>query len=104
MAYTLAKAATAVGRDRSSILRAIKSGKLSAMRDEASGAWLIEPSELHRLYPPADAQGSAQPDAEVRTDESAPEIRELRALLEQERQERRRERADRDTVIADKDA
>ncbi|HZT88918.1 MAG TPA: hypothetical protein VFA12_13180 [Stellaceae bacterium] len=101
MAYTLAKAAIAVGRDRSSILRAIKSGKISATRDEASGAWLIEAGELHRLYPPAVAQSAAQSDAEARTGDTAAEIRELRALLEQERQERQRERADKDDVIAD---
>jgi hypothetical protein len=101
MAYTLAKAAAAVGRDRSSILRAIRSGKLSASRDEASGAWLIEAGELHRLYPPATAQDDAQPDAQACTGDAAAEIRELRALLEQERQERQRERADKDDVIAD---
>jgi hypothetical protein len=101
MPYTLAQAATAVGRDRSSILRAIRAGKLSATRDEATSAWMIEPSELHRLYPPVDAQGDARGDAEARTGDAAAEIRGLRALLEQERQERQRERADKDATITD---
>ena len=64
MAYpTLATAAAAVGRNRSSISRAIKSGKLSATRDEVTGAWIIDPAELHRLYPPVDARDDAWPDA-----------------------------------------
>jgi hypothetical protein len=49
--YSLAQAAAAVGRNRSSVLRAIKAGKISAVRDEATGEWRIQPAELHRLYP-----------------------------------------------------
>src|SRR4051812_44941197 len=59
MPYNLPQAAAAVRRDRSTILRAIKAGKLSATRDAASNGWLIEPAELHRLY-------AAQPDAQQR--------------------------------------
>jgi hypothetical protein len=71
MAYSLAQAAKAVGRDRSTLLRMIKIGKLSAARDEASGAWVIEPAELHRVYPPVEPHveehRSAQGDAQIRT-------------------------------------
>ena len=52
--YSLAQAAVAAGRTRSTIVRAIQAGRLSAVRDEASGAWVIEPAELHRLYPVAE--------------------------------------------------
>ena len=55
MPHTLRQAAKAVSKDRTTILRAILSGKLSATRDEATGSWLIEPAELHRLYPPANS-------------------------------------------------
>jgi Helix-turn-helix domain len=72
MAYSLAEAAEAVGMARSSILRAIKAGKISATRDE-HGQWQIEPAELHRVYDPAPAA------ATTRTDEL---IAELRARLE----------------------
>jgi chromosome segregation ATPase len=89
-AYSLAQAAAAVGRNRSSILRAIKAGKLSAVRDDASGEWRIEPAELHRLYPLADELGGAQGNAQLRNDAAQVEIRELRARL-----------ADKDDVIAD---
>ena len=88
--YSLAQAAAAVGRNRSSVLRAIKAGKISAGRDEATGEWRIEPAELHRLYPVTDAQGDAQANAQQRHDSAQVEIRELRARL-----------ADKDDVIAD---
>ena len=86
MAYTLAQAAVAVGRSKSSVLRAIKAGKVSAVRDEATAEWRIEPAELHRLYPVADAQRDPQSGIEG----AQVEMRELRARL-----------ADKADVIAD---
>ena len=50
MAYTLTEAATATGLSRSTIFRAIKSGRISAARIE--GNFSIEPVELHRVFPP----------------------------------------------------
>jgi hypothetical protein len=48
---SLAEAGVAVGRTRSAILKAIKRGAISATRDPATGGWLIEPAELHRVFP-----------------------------------------------------
>jgi hypothetical protein len=83
MPHILSQAAKAVGKDRTTILRAIKSGKLSAGRDELTGAWLIEPAELHRLYPPdmphtVHATGNAM----ARHEPEPGEFRELQARLE----------------------
>ena len=50
MSYTLGTAAKATGKDRSTISRAIKKGKVSAKKDE-NGQWDIDPVELHRVYP-----------------------------------------------------
>ena len=62
-------AAELAGRDRSTILRAIESGKLSASKSEV-GHYLIDPAELERVYgalrtpdvqtdaPPLDAQAA----------------------------------------------
>ena len=50
--YSLATAAAACGVNKSTVLRAIKAGKISATRNEHS-EWQIEPAELHRVYPPA---------------------------------------------------
>jgi hypothetical protein len=52
MPYNLAEAGAAVGRSKSSILRAIRKGALSAARNETTGEWAIEPAELFRAYPP----------------------------------------------------
>jgi excisionase family DNA binding protein len=51
MPYTLMQAAEATGKSKSTILRSIQSGKISASRDGLTQGWLIEPAELHRLYP-----------------------------------------------------
>jgi hypothetical protein len=50
MPYSLQSAATACSVSRSAILRAIKSGRISATKDEL-GAWVLEPVEVHRVYP-----------------------------------------------------
>jgi hypothetical protein len=50
--YSLAKAAAASGRSRSTILRALQSGRLSAVHDATTGAWAIDGAELARVYPP----------------------------------------------------
>jgi len=58
MPYTLAEAATATGTNKTTILRAIKSGKISGAKDE-HGEWHIEPAELHRVYPAIEARSAA---------------------------------------------
>src|SRR3954452_12094095 len=85
MPYNLAQAGTAVGRNRSTILKAIRRGAISATRDEATGGWLIEPAELHRVFPPVavETSGNAQGNAATpgATTETG-EVRELRARLD----------------------
>jgi hypothetical protein len=61
MAYTLAQAAVATGRDRSTLLKAIKSGKLSAARDEATSAWQVDPAELARVYGIGNPEAKSEP-------------------------------------------
>jgi hypothetical protein len=50
MGYSLTEAATASGKSRMTIQRAIKSGKLSASRRDDE-SYDIDPSELHRVFP-----------------------------------------------------
>jgi hypothetical protein len=64
MSYTLGQAAKAVGKTKPTILRAIKGGKISAVKDEASGEWRIEPAELHRVYQPASIEVTPKPATE----------------------------------------
>ena len=58
--YSLAEAAKAVSKSKSTLLRAIKKGKISASKDD-SGQYQIEPVELFRAYP--DATGDVLRDA-----------------------------------------
>src|SRR3954447_1948903 len=50
MYLSLRAAAKEAGIAKTTVIRAIRSGKLSAQRDE-TGGWAIDPSELHRVYP-----------------------------------------------------
>lgn len=60
MGLTLRQAADLCGKSRSTIHRALKSGKLSGARDD-DGSWSIDPSELARVFP-WDTAGQAQRD------------------------------------------
>lgn len=50
MQYSANQAAEATGKNVATITRAIKSGRLSATKDEA-GAWQIDGAELARVFP-----------------------------------------------------
>src|SRR3954462_15930595 len=51
MAYTVAQAARTIGKSKATVLRAIAAGKVSAARDAATGAFFLDPAEVHRLWP-----------------------------------------------------
>jgi hypothetical protein len=51
MYTSLGKAAAAAGVSKSTILRAIVSHRISASKTD-TGDWAIDPSELHRVFPP----------------------------------------------------
>ena len=82
--HTLTTAAKAIGLNRSTVLRAIKSGKISAAKDE-HGEWQIDPAELHRVYPPvAEAPGptsAEQQPATVGAADPAARLEEKIAML-----------------------
>jgi hypothetical protein len=50
MSLSPAEAAKHVGLTKQSVIKAIRSGRLSAIKD-ASGGWAIEPVELFRVWP-----------------------------------------------------
>lgn len=81
MSYSLKQAADATGKDRSTIQRAIKSGKISAILE--AGAYQIDPAELHRVFPVV-VRNEAKDVATQHsaTDATASENRELRAKVE----------------------
>lgn len=67
MKYTLSEAASATGKNKATIQRAIKSGKISAPKGE-SGSYEIDPSELHRVFPPVAQRVAHQANATTRND------------------------------------
>lgn len=97
MVYTLGEAARATGKSKATISKAIKSGRVSACKDE-TGTFHIDPSELHRVYPPTVSSEHQE------THENTPEktgidgtIRELQARLEAAHERL----SDKDSVISD---
>jgi hypothetical protein len=99
MSYTLREAAKASGKSKATIGRAVQSGRLSAVKDEATGAWRIDPAELHRVFPPR-SSGQVQ-DGSLSQSDVASETVETAGLLRQERHERERERVQLQTRIDD---
>lgn len=108
MTLSLQQAATAIGKEKSTISRAIKSGRMSANIKE-SGVYEIDPAELFRVFPPKPApDASTEPMQQTTpeqigsaTDATAGEIRELKARLEVLGQERTREREQLESTIRD---
>jgi excisionase family DNA binding protein len=60
MHLTLRQASRQVMASKSTILRAIQSGRMSAHRQD-DGSWRIDPAELFRCFDPVPAGGSANP-------------------------------------------
>ena len=91
---TLAEAAKAAGRSKSALLRSIKAGRLSATRDALTGGgWVVEASELHRLYTlPREAVTDAPEMIECAPgfNEALDQIQDLRRQRDRAEDERRR--------------
>ncbi len=87
MRYTLGTAAKATGKAKSTILRAIKSGTISASRSH-DGSYEIEPSELHRVFHPHSQQQASSNDTQPPEEQSATLRLQLK-ILETERQRER---------------
>jgi len=87
--YNLASAAAATGVNRSTVLRAIKAGRLSAQRDE-TGGWQIDPAELHRVFPPLPAPATGSSATAQRDAMADALVAELRTVIADLRQDRDR--------------
>jgi hypothetical protein len=108
MKLSLGQAAKETGLDKSTISRAIKTGRLSAERKD-SGGYEIDPAELFRVFSPAAKKPDPLPSdvpqetllenrelrirlevAELRIRDKEDEIRDLRRRLDVESEERRK--------------
>jgi hypothetical protein len=90
MTYSLKQAAQATGKTRPTILRAIQKSKISAIRHEVTGAWQIDPAELHRVYPPVEQSDEHEGETERCNNPAMLEVHLLRERL-----------ADKDAMIAE---
>jgi hypothetical protein len=97
VAYTLGEAAKAAGLSKTSIQRAIKSGRLSATRRD-DGSYEIDPAELHRAFPAVPRDDHA--DGGLKQTVTTSDGRELRVEVEMLRERL----AEKDARLADKDA
>lgn len=97
MAYTLGEAAKATGKSKATISKAIKSGRISAKKDE-TGTFCIDPAELHRVYAPTvSIEHNETPKATPEDREKSGLIRELQARLEAANERL----ADKEEIISD---
>lgn len=85
MSYTIGQAAKATGRSKPTISRAIKSGTISATKND-DGSYTIDPAELHRVFPPVKSSSNDNPDLKrsetpISTAQLQREIELLRELI-----------------------
>jgi hypothetical protein len=81
MKFSLGQAARETGLDKSTLSRAIKSGRLSAQRKNGNGGYEIDPAELFRVFPQAPKGEASSPPVDAPADMLL-ENRELRIKLE----------------------
>lgn len=96
MQLSLSAAAKEVGRSKSTLSRAISSGRFSATRCE-DGSYRIDPAELYRVFPLPVAQPAASNTAQPDGDPTGT----LRMQLELMERERNREREQMQATIDD---
>lgn len=109
MAYSLAAAAAATGLNKTTVLRAIKAGRITGTRDDF-GQWLVEPAELHRVYPPVESSAAPSPKIAAAPQYAPPaaaaleeQIKGLRDTADLLRAQLDDVKADRDDVRKDRD-
>jgi len=97
MKHTAGTAAKVVGKTKSTITKAIASGKLSAIKND-NGAWEIDASELYRVYPPTPLETVEieQNDTLKEMDGNSKEIEALERLLKAAEEQIYDLKADRD--------
>lgn len=82
---SLSQAAKLTGKSKSTINRAIKTGKLSATRHE-DGTYSIDPSELARAFDVEPFEGAKRSDAEPDGTRLLERIEALESMLSRERE------------------
>lgn len=92
---SLREAAEETGKTKPAILKAIKSGRISATKNQ-SGEWQIDPAELFRVYPRHKPENDNQPETGLRR-----EIEGLQGEVDGLRKENRSLREDKERLVSD---
>jgi len=100
MQYTLGEAAKATGKSKTTLHRAIKSGKISATRQD-DNSYSIDPSELHRVFPLVTPEHTLEQLLRNDAEHQSGTAETLRLQLETAEKERERERQLMQETIAD---
>lgn len=100
VSYTLGEAAKAVGKSKTTLHRAIKSGRISATKAD-DGAYAIEPAELHRVFPAAAKEQQQEQQDRNDKEHQGNTLETLRIKLDLLERERDRERSLMEETIAD---
>ena len=106
---TLGEAAKATGKAKTTIQRAVKSGKVSGGSRGVNGEYRIDPSELFRVYPSTQhATGSrdGQMERDATPESNAPqqgEIDALKLLIEEKERTIDRLEADKEAAAAERE-
>jgi chromosome segregation ATPase len=98
--YTLGQAARAADVSKTTIQRAIKSGRLSASRQE-DGSYVIDPAELHRAFPTVSRDRDS--DGEMKQSVTVNAAGELRVEIEMLREQVAMLKDERDDLRAERD-
>ena len=77
--YTLGEAAKVTGMTKAALSKAISKGRISAEKDD-TGRFRIDPSELHRIYPPVNT--APLKSEQEQTQETVAENKELKARVD----------------------
>lgn len=95
----MGEAARASGKSKPTIAKAVKAGRVSAIRNE-DGSYQIEPAELHRVYPMTVAVNgkNLQQDTPADTPATRGEIEKWRALATEREETIRDLRADKEDL------
>lgn len=90
--YTLGTASIATGKAKSTILRAIKSGNISAAKKQ-NGSYEIDPAELHRVFPATSAEHASETQQNT-TEDTNQTLKARLSILETERLRERQQLQD----------
>lgn len=94
--FTLGTASQATGCAKSTILRAIRAGRISAIRDDHTKEWRIDPAELFRVFPALSVPGMAPMERDATDPTTDVLVTELRAVIADMRRSQEDLRQERD--------